>query len=59
MTPTYAWRLAKVSVKENIQNFFTSLFSKSMASVGKGLSHNGAGAIGDKQTFNQFEDEDI
>ncbi|CDW80986.1 transmembrane protein 63c [Stylonychia lemnae] len=45
MTPTYAWRLAKVSVKENIQQFFSQKFKRTMSQ--------------DRQTFNQFEDEDL
>jgi len=44
MTPTYAWRIAKVSVKENIQQFFTTRIKRSLS---------------ERQTFNQFEDEDL
>ena len=44
MTPTYAWRLAKVSMKENLQHFFQTRFTRSLS---------------ERQTFNQFEDEDL
>ena len=44
MTPTYALRLAKVSVKENIAHFFSGRLTKTFS---------------EKQTFNKFEDEDL
>lgn len=44
MTPTYALRLAKVSVKENIAQFFSGRLSRQFS---------------EKQTFNKFEDEDM
>lgn len=50
MTPTYTWRLAKVSMKENMQTFLSKKFSKTI----RDPNNNN-----DKQTFNQFEDEDM
>ncbi len=44
MTPTYAWRIAKVSMKENIQQFLATRIKRSLS---------------ERQTFNQFEDEDL
>lgn len=44
MTPSYAWRLAKVSFKESIGQFFSAKFSRSLS---------------ERQTFNKFEDEDL
>ena len=45
MTPTYAWRLAKVSLKESLQRLCAA------TRVQRSLS--------ERQTFNQFEDEDL
>jgi len=45
MTPTYAWRLAKVSLKEGLQRVFAATRVKR--------------SLSERQTFNQFEDEDL
>lgn len=47
MTPSYAWRLAKVSLKETV----TSFFSRNASRVARSIS--------ERQTFNKFEDEDL
>ena len=46
MTPTYAWKLARLSFKENLKQLFSfgSVFKKSNK---------------EEPTFNQFEDEDV
>jgi hypothetical protein len=44
MTPTYAWKLARLSLKENVKDFFVSMFKKNKK---------------DEATFNQFVDEDM
>ena len=46
MTPTYAWRLAKLTFKESIAQFFNLASAASRAN--RSIS-----------TFNKFEDEDL
>ena len=46
ITPSYAWKIAKIGMKETIQQFFSAANTRSMRSISQ------------RQTFNKFEDED-
>ena len=47
ITPTYAWKIAKIGIKESIQQFFSQTNSRALRSISQ------------RQTFNKFEDEDV